>query len=128
MPVTLDHFVGPFRQVWSLAGRSLVVDAKDRQVVRPASDLGGLSWPEEREDWERLAPVLAGSVALYEQAERLAARLEGPGVRRVDGRIVLEEGDVGEFLDALDRIRASMPKAPPAPEEDDGAAPPPPGP
>jgi hypothetical protein len=118
MALELNHFEGPFRKVWSLVGRSLVVDRNDRQVVRP-SDLGSPAWLAEKDDWERLAPIMAGAPALYAASERLAEKLEGSGMKVVDGRIILEVRDVAEFLDTLDEIRASAPRIPP-PEENSG--------
>lgn len=122
MSIAFDRFVTPFAKAWSLVGRSLVVDATGRQVVRPVSDLSSADWASEKADWERLAPLFAEAVPLYEQAETLAVRLEGDGVRRVDGRIVVEEDDFAGLLDVLARIRAAMPK-PQDPDADVADAP-----
>lgn len=110
MPLGLDHFKSPFRLVWSMIGRSLVVDQNDRQVVRPSNDIGSIDWYTEKADWERLAPIMAGAPELYAVSERLAEKLEGDRVRIVDGRITLEPIEVEEFLDVLAEIRAGAPK------------------
>jgi hypothetical protein len=123
MPIEFERYVGPFRKVWSMVGRSLVVDAEGRQIARPCADIGSSSWHEEKADWERLAPLLADAVPLYDEATRLAARLEGPDVRRVDGRIVVDEADFSGMLDVLDRIRAGMPPARKTDEEPGEEAP-----
>lgn len=117
MSLEFDHFKGPFRKIWSMVGRSLVVDQSGREVVRPSTDLGSIDWYAKKDDWERLAPILAGSPALYAASERLAQKLEGSGMKLVDGRITLETDDVGEFLEVLTQIRAGAPKIRPSEEE-----------
>lgn len=49
---------GPYRLVWSMVGRSLILDSRDHEAINPGVEIGAGWTPEVAAWWERVAPVI----------------------------------------------------------------------